>query len=137
MVTLALSSDQNAGQSQVCSLVVCLTSLTNDESEIKGKQRVLSELKEDVSSKLKSQLLPLEAEASISSSSNRPKSINRMLARLSALSKVMDAASKVRYQLLSCGSLITNGFSFVQVHPLIDSSWTTVTQLHEVGYFHV
>ena len=24
----------------------------------------------------------------------------------------------------------------VQVHPLIDSSWTTVTLLHEVGYFH-
>ena len=125
------------GPSQVVSLVVRLTSLTNDESAIKGKQRVLSELKEDVSSKLRSQLLPLEAEASTSSSSNRPKSINRMLSRLSTLSKVMDAASKVRYQLLSCSSLITNGCSFIQVHPLIDSSWTTITQLHEVCYFHV
>ena len=25
----------------------------------------------------------------------------------------------------------------VQVHPLIDSSWTTVTLLHEVGYFYI
>ena len=125
------------GPSQVGGLVVCLTSLTNNESEIKGKQRVLSELKEDVSSKLRSQLPPLEAEASTSSSSNRPKSINRMLSRLSALSKVMDAASKVRYQLLSYSSLITHGCSFVQIHPIIDSSWTTVTQLHEVGYFHL
>ena len=89
------------GPSQVGSLVVCLTSLTNEESGIKGKQRALSELKEDVNSKLRSQLFPLEAEASAltPSSSDRPKSINRMLSRLSALSKVMDAASKVRYEL--------------------------------------
>ena len=117
--------------------MVCLTSVTNNESEIKGKQRVLSELKEDVSSKLRSQLPPLEAEASTSSSSNRPKSINRMLSRLSTLSKVMDAASKVRYKLSSHTFLIPNRCSVAQVHPLIDSSWTTVTQLHEVGYFHV
>ena len=30
---------------------------------------------------------------------------------------------------------VTNWHFVVQVHPLIDSSWTTVTLLHEVGYF--
>ena len=32
---------------------------------------------------------------------------------------------------------VTNWHFVVQVHPLIDSSWTTVTLLHEVGYFHI
>ena len=80
-----------------------MTSVTDDESEVKGKLRVLSELREDANSKLGNQLPPVEAEtfAPTSSSSNGPKSINRMLSRLSALSKVMDAASKVRNELSS------------------------------------
>ena len=102
-VILTLSSDQNVGQSQVSSLMVRLTSLTDDELEIKGKRRMLSELKEDVNLELGSQLSPLEAEASTrtSPSSEVPKSVNRMLSRLSSLSKVMDAASKVCNELSS------------------------------------
>ena len=125
------------GQSQVSSLTVRLTSLTDDELEIKGKRRVLSELKEDVNLKLGSQLPPLGAEASAPtlSSSDGPKSVNRMLSRLNALSKVLDATSKVYDKFSSYTFLVTNGRIVVQVHPLIDSSWTTVTLLHEVGYF--
>ena len=91
------------GPSQISSLTVRLTSVTDNKSEVKGKLRVLSELREDANSKLGNQPLPVKAETSApnSLSSDGQKSVNCMLSQLSSLSKVMDAASKVQNELSS------------------------------------
>ena len=96
--TLDLSPTETAGPSKIGSLTVRLAIQPDDEPAIKGKQRVLSELKEDATLKLADKLYS-EAESSgqVSKSSDLSKSLNRILSVLSVMSNIADAASKVFY----------------------------------------
>ena len=98
VTTLDLSPTETAGPSKIGSLTVRLAIQPDDEPAIKGKQRVLSELKEDATLKLADKLYS-EAESSgqVSKSSDLSKSLNRILSVLSAMSNIADAASKVCY----------------------------------------
>ena len=63
VTTLYLSPAEMVGPSQIGSLVVRLAVLPDDKSVIKGKQRILSEVKEDAKLKLVYKLHP-ETESS-------------------------------------------------------------------------
>ena len=99
VTTLYLSPAEAAGPSQICTLTACLTIHPDNEPAIKGKQRMLSELKEDVKFKFAGQFLHPETKSSgqVSTQSELFKSLNRILFGLSALSKIIDGASKVCY----------------------------------------
>ena len=130
---LGLGRDEDLGPSRIGSLTVRLTTHP-DEPVVKGKQRILSELKEDTNSKLEAQLPHPEVEGSTSTSTSSQlyKSLNRMLSGLSALSKVMDGASKVRcISPLQILSLTIDE----QIHPHIDTAWGTITLLRKVDCF--
>ena len=98
MTTLDLSPTEAAGPSQIGSLTVRLAVQPNDEPAIKGKQRILSELKEDAGLKLADKRYSeTESSGQVSTSSDLSKSLNRILSALSAMSNIADAASKVCY----------------------------------------
>ena len=96
MTTLHLSPTEAAGPSKIGSLTVRLAVQPNDEPAIKGKQRILSELKEDAGLKLADKLYSeTESSGQVSASSDLSKSLNRILSALSAMSNIVDATSKV------------------------------------------
>ena len=130
--TLDLSPTETAGPSKIGSLTVHLAIQPDDEPAIKGKQRMLSELKEDARLKLADKLHP-EAESSgqVSASSDLSKSLNRILSVLSAMSNIADAASKVCYIL---SLRMFNSHLLIKVHPTVDNAWSTITLLRKVDF---
>ena len=91
-------------------LTVRLTTQPDDEPEIQGKQRMLSELKGEIDSKLGGQIFRSKVEDSTTAlaSSDLSQSLDHILSGLSALSKAMGVASKVRNMLytLTADSLL-------------------------------
>ena len=102
LATTLYLSQEDAGPSQIGSLTVRLTIHPDNEPSFRGKQRIVSEVKEDINSKLRNRLFRPESRnsANLSALLDLSKSLKRILFGLSVLSKVMGSSFQV-YSILS------------------------------------